>query len=82
MALIGSGAVVSIVCATLLHRRIPASLVYGLAAAGGVAVGSGALLVQSREPGAGDWVVTLATLGVLVPAHIRVVFGRAGPERG
>ena len=75
--LLVGGAALALLCAAVLHRRLPAALVYGLAAVGGAAAGAGALLVQSREPGAADWLVTLATLGVLVPAHIRIVFGPA-----
>jgi len=55
-------------------------IVYSLAAIGGAATGSGALLVQTRDAAPGDWLVTLAALGVLVPAHIRVVFGPARRE--
>jgi hypothetical protein len=80
MALIAGGAVLSVACAAVLHRRAWPWIVYSLAAVGGATAGSGALLIQSRDAGPGDWLVTLATLGVLVPAHIRVVFGPARRE--
>lgn len=77
VSLIAAGAVLALACAVLLHGRLAPALVYALAAIGGATAGAGALLVQSRDLGAGDWVVTLGTLGLLVPVHIRIVFGPA-----
>ena len=61
-----------------LWRRIPPVLAYVSTAACGMAIGTGALLVQ-EDVGAASWVVTLLVLGIIAPVHMRLVFGPPGP---
>lgn len=46
----------------------------------GAAIGAGALLLQD-DPGAADWVVTLAALAAGTPAHVRFMLGPPGAAR-
>ncbi len=79
VGLIVGGVSLALLVVLTLWRRIAAPLAFGLLAATGVAVGAGALLVQEHA-GAGDWVITLAALGVLTPVHMRLVLGRPGGQ--
>jgi hypothetical protein len=54
-------------------------LVFVLVGAFSVLVGAGALVVQEHVTTA-DWVVTLAALAVLGPAHVRFLLGPFGPS--
>lgn len=58
-------------------RRLPARTASICAAAVGVAVGAGALLLQ-EDPSVADWVVTLGLLGSFSPLHARMLVGPAG----
>jgi len=77
VALIVGGAVVILAVAFLLRTRLPGRVVFALAAAAGVAIGAGALLVQSQVSPV-EWAVTLAALALLGPAHVRIMFGPLG----
>jgi hypothetical protein len=63
-----------------LWRRIPPVLAYVSTTACGMAIGTGALLVQ-EDVGAASWIVTLVVLGIIAPLHSRLVFGPPGPGR-
>jgi hypothetical protein len=78
IALIVAGAVVALATAFLLRTRVPAFLVAVVLAVCGVALGVGVLLVQDHVSTA-NWILTVALLAFLVPAHVRVVLGRFGP---
>ncbi len=77
IGLIVAAAGLASLAAFLLRTRLPGRVVFGLLAASGAALGTGGLLVQ-HDVGAPDWVVTVASLAVLVPFHVRVVLGRLG----
>jgi hypothetical protein len=78
IALIVGGAVVALATAFLLRTRAPGAVVAAVLAACGVALGVGASLVQDHVSTT-NWVLTIALLAFLVPAHVRVVLGRFGP---
>jgi hypothetical protein len=65
--------------AFVLRRRLPPALVYAVLAAWSVVLGVGALVVQDHVSTA-DWIVTLAALAVLGPAHARFLLGAFGPS--
>ncbi len=75
LIVVGSAGVV--LTAFVLRRRLPAALVYVLLAAGSVALGAGALVVQDHVTTA-DWIVTLALLAAMGPAHVRFLLGAFG----
>ena len=77
VVLIAGGAAAGLLGAFVLWRRLPPAGAVGFVSGSGLATGAGALLVQ-RETGAGDWVVTLAVLAVVVPLHCRALFGSPG----
>ena len=81
IALIASGGAVALLVTFALRTRAPAPAVAAILTACGLAVGAGALLVQDHVSTT-NWVVTLALVAFLVPAHARVVLGRFGPPRG
>jgi len=61
----------------VLWRRLPAAAAFAVAAACGVGVAVGGLLVQD-EVGTASWVVAVVTLGSITPLHARLVFGPPG----
>jgi hypothetical protein len=77
VALIAAGGVGVLVTAFVLRTLLPSVAVAVLLAACSVAVGAGALGVQEHA-GTADWVVTLGSLAVLGPAHVRIVLGPFG----
>jgi hypothetical protein len=77
VGLIAGGSVLGLVVGLVGWRRLSPVLAQTAMAVIGVAVGSGALLVQD-EASAADWALTLVVLGVLTPVHARFVFGRPG----
>ena len=79
--LIVAGALGALVTAFLLRRRLPAAVVFVLAAAFSVTVGAGALVVQDRVTTA-DWIVALTAFAVLGPTHMRFLLGPFGPSAG
>jgi 4-hydroxybenzoate polyprenyltransferase len=80
VALIVAGGVLALAVAFLLRRRLPGRAVFGLGAAASLAIGTGALLVQSHVS-AVEWTVTLVAMSLLGPAHIRIVMGPFGRRR-
>jgi hypothetical protein len=81
VALIVGGAAVVAIAAFVLRRRLPSALVFLVASAGSVALGSGALVVQDRTTTT-DWVVALVAMALLGPLHVRVLLGPFGPGNG
>jgi hypothetical protein len=79
--LIVSGALGILATAFLLRRRLPAPVVFVLAAGCSVALTAGALVVQDDTTTA-DWIVALTAMGLLGPAHVRVLLGPFGPSAG
>ena len=77
MAVIGTGLALGLAVVFGLWRRLPARAADLTLAALGMMVGTGALLLQ-QDPRPADWVVTLALLALLTPAHCRFVFGAPG----
>jgi hypothetical protein len=79
VVLIVAGSAGVLLGAFALRRRLPAMLEYVLLAACSVLVGAGSLVVQDHVTTA-DWIVTLALLAVLGPAHVRFLMGAFGPS--
>ncbi|MGH2589795.1 MAG: hypothetical protein ACRDGW_03240 [Actinomycetota bacterium] len=77
ISLIVAGGLLAILTSLLLWRRLPMAAAFGVLAASGAIVGTGALLVQN-EVGGADWAITLVALGVLAPMHAWLLFGRPG----
>lgn len=77
IGLIVAGGLLAILTSFLLWRRLPMAAAFGVLAASGAIVGTGALLVQDEVDGA-EWAITLLALGVLAPMHARLLFGRPG----
>lgn len=77
IGLIVAGGLLAILTAFVLWRRLPMGAAFGVLAASGAIVGTGALLVQD-EAGGAEWAITLFALGVLAPMHARLLFGRPG----
>lgn len=80
IALLISGGAVALLSAFVLRTRAPAAVVALILVACGAALGVGAMLVQDRVSTT-NWIVGVAALTVLVPAHVRVVLGPFGPPR-
>jgi hypothetical protein len=77
IGMIVAGGLLAILASFWLWRRLPMAVAYGVLAASGAIVGTGALLVQD-EVGGPEWAITLVALGVLSPMHARLLFGRPG----
>lgn len=75
-----SGAVVALVTSFVLRARIPAPAVAVILVAAGAAIGWGGMRLQADPSGLQTAFAVLA-LAVLVPLHVRVVFGPFGPPR-
>jgi hypothetical protein len=75
------GAVVSLVTSFVLRTRLPAPGVSAVLVAAGAAIGWGGMLLQ-RDPPTLQAVFAVVALAVLVPVHVRVVFGPFGPPQG
>src|SRR2546429_579498 len=60
-----------------IRRRVAAAVSIGLGGLGGGILAAGALLVQ-RHASAGDWVLAVGALALLMPVHIRVLLGPFG----
>ena len=81
VALIVAGGAIGLVTALLLRTRAPAIVIAGVLTGCGLALGAGALLVQDHVSTT-NWVLTLALIAFLVPAHVRIVLGPFGPRPG
>jgi len=79
--MIAGGAAGVAVTAFVLRRRLPSPVVFVLVGAFSILVGVGALVVQDQVTRA-DWIVTVAALAVLGPAHVRFLLGPFGPGAG
>ncbi len=77
VVLIAGGAAAGLLGAFVLWRRLPPVGAIGVVSGSGMAAGAGALLVQGN-PGAGDWLITLAVLAVVAALHCRALFGSPG----
>ena len=77
VALIVAGSMLVLAVAFVLRVRLPGRAVFALAAAASLALGAGALVVQSHVSAA-EWILTLVAMFLLGPAHIRVVMGPFG----
>jgi hypothetical protein len=75
--LIVAGAAGVLVGGFWLRTRLPAPVVFLLVAGFSVALTAGALVVQDRTTTA-DWIVALTAMGLLGPAHVRVLLGPFG----
>ena len=71
-------AALGVVTALWLRTRLPAVTVAVLLAAAGAALGWGLMLLRT-DPSVGEAVAAIVLLGILVPAHVRIVLGRFGP---
>ncbi|MEX0755343.1 MAG: hypothetical protein WD556_09565 [Actinomycetota bacterium] len=82
IALIVLGSGIGLVTAVALRPRIVSAYAIALYAGAGVVLGTGALLVQSRQPNLTNWAVTVTLLAFLTPLHMHLVFGppRSGAE--
>jgi hypothetical protein len=69
-----------VVAVLVLRRRLPAAASTAVLAAAGACLGAGALLMESRDVNAINWIVTLALAASGTPAHVVVVTGP--PRRG
>jgi hypothetical protein len=74
------GAIVGVAVSFVLRTRAPAPAVAVLLVGAGASIGVGGMLLQP-DPSAFESMFTVAALAVLVPFHVRVVFGPFGPPR-
>jgi hypothetical protein len=77
--IIAVSAAVALVTAFVLRTRVPAGLGVALLAVAGAGVGWGGMLLQP-DPSTFEFVLTIALLALLFPAHVRIVLGRFGPS--
>jgi hypothetical protein len=77
-AVVAGSAAVAVVAGFLLRTRLPAALVVGILVVAGAGVGWGGMLLQ-QDPSAGEVILAVVGMAVLVPAHVRIVLGRFGP---
>lgn len=79
--IIVAAAVLLLVDAFVLRRRVGPRLTDVLAALGGAAIGVGGLLLLHRDVSAASWAMAPVTLALASFAHNRALFGGAGPLR-
>jgi hypothetical protein len=77
--IIALSAALALVTAFVLRTRPPAGLVVALLAVAGAGVGWGGMLLQP-DPSTVEFVLAVAVLAILFPAHVRIVLGRFGPS--
>ena len=77
--IVGFSAAVALVTAFALRTRLAAGLVIALLAVAGAGVGWGGMLLQP-DPSTFEFVLAVAGLALLFPAHVRIVLGRFGPS--
>jgi hypothetical protein len=68
----------AVVTGFVLRTRMPAPVVTAVLAVAGAGIGWGGSLLLD-DPSTGEFVLTVATMAILVPAHARIVLGRFGP---
>lgn len=76
----GSAAALAVLTSFVLRTRIPASAVAVLLVTSGAGIGWGGMSLQPGPP-VSQTVFAVVALAVLVPVHVRVVFGPFGPPR-
>ena len=76
--IVASSAIGALIVFGLWHR-LSAGLALGSAAACGIGIATGGMLVQ-EDVGPASWVVALVALAVVTPLHIRLVFGPPVPR--
>ncbi len=81
MWLVGGAALAALITSFVLRPRFAPVATGAILAAAGAGIGWGGMLLQ-QDPSAGEFVVAVVLLTVLVPAHVRVVLGPFGPPRG
>ncbi len=81
VALIAVGSAVWVATGLVLRRKLPASVALPASGAAGAAMGAGALLVQ-KDPGVGEFVLTMGVLAVLAPLNWRLLRGPSGGDAG
>jgi hypothetical protein len=74
-----SGAALGLVSAFWVRTRLASPAVAALLAASGAAIGWGGMALQP-DPPVPQVVFAVLMLAVLVPVHVRVVFGPFGPR--
>jgi hypothetical protein len=75
--LVASFAAIALIAAFFLRTRVPSPVVTLALAASGAGLGWGAMLLQT-EPSSAEFVAAVLILALLVPVHVRVVFGPFG----
>jgi hypothetical protein len=81
VGLVVLGVVVGLGVSFLLRTRFPAPAVVVLLAGAGAVIGWGGMLLQP-DPSGLQAAFAIASLAVLVPVHVRVVFGPFGRHGG
>jgi hypothetical protein len=77
VATILGASALGLVTVFVLWHRVSAALAYALTTVWGIGVAVGGLLVQD-DVGVASWVLAVAVLGAVGPAHARLVFGPPG----
>jgi hypothetical protein len=77
--IVSASATLALLTAFVLRTRLPTAAVAALLAAAGAGVGWGGMLLQP-DPSTFEFVLTIAFLALLFPAHVRIVLGRFGPS--
>jgi hypothetical protein len=80
IVVIAAGAVAGGLAAFPLRTRLPRPAVDALAAAFGLGLGAGGLLLQD-DVGVASWIVAPVVLALLAPLHLRALFAAGGPMR-
>jgi hypothetical protein len=77
--IVALSAALALVTAFILRTRLPAGLSVALLVVAGAGVGWGGMLLQP-DPSTFEFVLAVALLALLFPAHARIVLGRFGPS--
>jgi hypothetical protein len=78
--IVGAAVVLGLITAFSLRTRLPSSVVFVTLMVVGIGIAWGGLLLRP-DPSAGEIVLTVGLLAVLVPFHVRIVLGPFGPRR-
>ena len=79
-ALVSASAIVLVLAAFPLRRRLHPRVVDGLVALAGAGIGVGGLLFLD-DVGPGSWILAPVFLAIGALAHVRALFAGAGPLR-
>lgn len=77
VAVTAASAVVALLAAFILRRRLPATSVVAVLVVCGAGLGWGGMLLQD-DPSIGELAAAVILLAALVPAHVRIVLGPFG----